>query len=415
MLVKIKSEKKQNIQAILDKLKQIEVYEDGAIDFLFSFEYEHAMWMLLSILEFKNNLAPSTRKKIIVASFNELLKNRVFERDKLFELIDKNLKSHLRKKQKTFFLLGSLSIKNVPFRRVNIGDCKAKIYKNSFPKPFENQRSEFLDKNHFNCDIPDYTKVIIELKSKNIEDAFVEGIEKFEVLRSFLCLITNKATEIRYNDRDSKPINLIGAGEVFTLHDVNGECPSKMCWTTDNYQKTTIYDLTAGKKNELRKKMIKILGNFNSLLKEDQNIIQKALNVYVSAFDEKDKHLCLLKAWTVLEILLKTDQNDELIKRVVNIYHDKDKYLIKQDLECLREYRNEFVHSGNHHIDALTPCFRLQKYIRVVINYHLKLSTKFKNLSESIDFLDTYGLQRKDLMKRKKLIEKALKIKSTNS
>lgn len=415
MLVKTKSEKKQNIQAILNKLEQVKVYESGAMDFMFSFEYEHAVWMLLSILDFKINLAPSTKKKIVESSFYEILKTRQFEKDKLFELLDHNLKNHLRKKPKDFFLLGTLSITNIPFRKLTIGDCTIKIYKDSFPKPYQKKRNAFLEKNHYNDDVSNYTKVIVQLKSKNDKDAFLEGIEKFEILRSLLCLMLNKEAELRYSDRESRPINLIVAGEVFTLHDEEGNCPDKACWITDNYRESLSYELKDGVQEKIKKKVPMILKKFNSLPNEVQNKLQKALNVYANAFDERDKHLCVLKAWTVLEILLNSDKNDEIIGRVVNIYHQDDKCLVKQDLECLREYRNEFVHSGNHHIDPLTPCFRLQKYIRVVINYHLRLSTQFKNLNESIDFLDTYGLQKEVLINRKKIIEKALKIKSTTN
>ena len=218
-----------------------------------------------------------------------------------------------------------------------------------------------------------------------------------------------------YNGNNPKPINLVRAGEVFTLHDIKGECAhSNSCWTSDNYDITKIQALSDSRKAEIKKKLPSIFKKFSGLNEGVRHVLQKALNVYVTAFDETDKHLCFLKAWIVLEILLNSDRNDQLIQRVVSIYHEKDKVFVRQDLECLKEYRNEYVHSGNQYVDPLITCFRLQKYIRAVVNYHLRISSQFENLNESINFLDTYKLQKDTLRKKKRILDMALKIKEKN-
>lgn len=139
------------------------------------------------------------------------------------------------------------------------------------------------------------------------------------------------------------------------------------------------------------------------------------MNVYATAFDEVDKNLCFLKAWIVLEILLNTDKNDKLINRIVSIYHDDSKEFIRQDLECLREFRNSFVHNGINYTNPLVACYRLQRYIRAIVNYHLRFTSQFSSMIESLTFLDTYGMKQDILFNKKKILEKVIKLKTAKN
>lgn len=249
MPITIKSGKKQNISAILKKLKTIAFLEDERISFTNAFDYEHINWMLLSILDFKVNLSPSSKRKIITSAINEILENNQVDSENLMLKLNSSLNQHLKKKERTFFLLGSISIQNIPLRKIRFKNTIIRIYKSTFPKPFNSNRKLFLDQNKLENDVSNYSKVVLEIRSKNYQDAFLDGIEKFEILRSLLCLILNKGAEIRYGINQERPINLIRSGKVFTLHTEDGNCPGEnYYWTSDNYSDSKIQYLKNSKK-----------------------------------------------------------------------------------------------------------------------------------------------------------------------
>lgn len=412
MSIKIKSEKRQNIQVILDKLKDVDTYENGGISFHGAFEFTHLKWMLLSIIDFGVNLAPSSKDKIASSSLLEIKKNSYYDIDSLKSVLNTNFSEHMKQSKREYFLLGTISATNLPIRKIKYDNSIIVINKKNFGPLFAQKRKTFLQRNQMNPDLEEFSKITVRLESKNLQDAYLEGIEKFEVLRSFLCLIVNKGNEIRYGNNDFKPINLISSGEVFTLHYNDGaNVDPHLCWVADNYKTNPSISLNEVKIQNVKSKIPSIYKKLNAANAKTRILIQKALNVYVTAFDENDKYICLLKAWTVLEILFRSENYDELIKRITSIFHRDDQAFVKQDLQCLREYRNEFVHSGSRNHNPLVACYRLQKYIRVAINYHLRFTPKFENIGQSLEFLDLYGLDNQNLENRRKMIDIALNIK----
>ena len=411
MSVKIKFEKSQNLKVVFDRLKKIsKIDEDEKITYTDAFELAHIEWIVHSLIDFGVSLSNSSQKKIIRKAFRQMVINEDFSNKFLLDNLNKALKIHKSSRLKEYQLLATISIKNLPFRKINIGNSIVIIHGKEFPKSHASQRIKSLKRHMFELDEIDYTKVSILHKSNNFEDAFKECIDVFEIFRSFLCLLLNKSLQIRYGDRFSKPINLIGSSEVFTLHELNGSCiDERQYWYTPRYRRTDVLIVENDLKNSLKTSLKSYVNSFNKCMPKHRTTIQKALEIYVTAFDENDKHLCFLKAWTALEILMNTDQNDKVIKRILAMFMSKT--FIKQELECLRIYRNEFVHSGKNELDPLFACYRLQTYIRKTIDFNFKYSGFFNNIEESVFFLDNFNPNIKALKTRKAILERAIFLK----
>lgn len=97
-----------------------------------------------------------------------------------------------------------------------------------------------------------------------------------------------------------------------------------------------------------------------------------------------------LKGWTVLENLLNTHKNDELVKRSITGYKQTEFLLL--EIESLRKYRNEIVHElqigDTNDSELLNYCYILLRFIRHQISFNLNLSGKISSIEEYADYID---------------------------
>src|SRR5262249_49148174 len=75
---------------------------------------------------------------------------------------------------------------------------------------------------------------------------------------------------------------------------------------------------------------------------------------YVEALDQVNPDIGLLEMWSLLERMTDTigANYDETIKRATWIYVDQERGLVKEMLESLRNYRNQYVHAARGSEDA---------------------------------------------------------------
>jgi len=331
MKVKIKSENNHNIEIILNRLENItNLGKDNRLSY-HTFEFFHLEWMLLTLIEYGNSLSIPIKKKILSQSLRQLAIDKNYSKDYFLQQLSDNYDNHYRKKENTYILLAALSIKSLPFRKLKIGCSEIRIHGKQYPKIFRDHRNEIHQKRKFKRETKNYTKVSVKIKSKDFMDAYEKAIEMLEVFRSLLCLIFNSQIEIRFEERSSKPINKVLLAEILTLHNENGTCPDANYFHfIQDYKETDVIDLKEKNNQILKKNVHWFIKQFNKCKPKHQLTIQKALNLYVNAYDERNKYICFLRAWTVLEILTDTDQNETLIKRCNSLSSQNSKALNKQ-------------------------------------------------------------------------------------
>ncbi len=417
MAVKIKSEKRHNLEILLEKLKGItKLGEDNKVSFT-SIQFDDLEWIFLSIIDFGNSLCTDSKKTILINTIKQLAISNNYEKHHFLNLLDNQIIEHNRKKEKKYYLLTALSIRNLPFRKINIGKCQIIIHGKHFPIEFRTNRNTIVKSHSQKEDQKNFTKVTVVLKSRDYKDAYEQSYQYLEIFRSLLCLVLNSSKEIRFFDRTLKPINKVRQGEIFTLHNEDGtNVDNKTYWYVPNYKEAKILELNNEKREKLKSTIRLLVKRYNKCKVKHQDSIGKALKIYVSAFDENNKYICFLQAWTVLETLLNTDQNDILIKRCIAMYNIKSRPYEKQMLESLRQYRNEYVHEGDNGLDPLNACFNIQIYIfNLIVKFNLMYSGFFNNIEEANLFLDNYSPDLKELKTRKKIIDKAINLKEKNT
>jgi len=413
MKAKIKSARKQNIDVLLDKLQSISTLEKNNTVSFAAFDYTELEWTFLSIIEFENSLSTESRKQILSKTLRTLVKENRFEKNYFLEQLEVQINHHNNKEEKTYFLLTSLSIASLPFRKLTLGEGIIYIHGKQFPNVFKKHRNTFIKSHDIEPENNNLTKLSIEIKSRDFKDAYEKSFQIFDIFRSLLCLLLNSQLEIRFGERTSKPINKVRQGFVSTLHTSDGNLAHKnYYWYVQDYREAKILELD-NKKNENLKTNIKwLISCYNKCKPKHQDTIGKALINYVGAFDENNKYICFLRAWTVLEILSDTDQNDLLIKRCTAMFEEKNIAYQKQKLESLRLYRNVFVHEGGDGLDPMIACFNIQFFIyTIIVNYNFYFSGFFDNIGEACLFLDNYSPDIRELKKRKKILDRALLMK----
>ncbi|HCE58261.1 MAG TPA: hypothetical protein DER09_10640 [Prolixibacteraceae bacterium] len=296
MTVKFKSGNKHNIEVILEKLREITKLDENQKVSYSTLAFFQIDWMLLSIIEFNHSLSIEIKGNILRQSLTQLAIDKNYTKDYLLEQIEINLEKHFRKKEITYILLAALSIKNLPFRKIKIGQSEIRIHGKQFPKVFREQRKEIQVKRQLKKENKNYTKVSVKIKSKDFKDAYERAIESLEVFRSLLCLTQNSNIEIRFEERSSKPINKIALAEILTLHFENGSSPDANYFHfIPDYKDSKIIELNGEKRENLKHNINWLINSFNKCKPKHQLTIQKALNLYVSAYDESNKFICFLR------------------------------------------------------------------------------------------------------------------------
>jgi hypothetical protein len=417
MRVEIKSGNKQNIEVVLDKLKEITKLDENQEVSYSTLAFFQIEWLLLSLVKINYPLSIENKSNILRQSLSQLAINNNYTEDFLLKQIEINLEKHFRKKEITYILLSALSITKLPFRKLRIGQSEIRIHGKQFPKEFREQRRKIQVKRQFKNEDENFTKVSVKIKSKDYKDAFEKAIESLEVFRALLCLTQNSNIEIRLGERSSRPINKIALSEILTLHYENGSAPdANYFYFVPDYKDPKIFELNVEKRENLKHNIKWLVKSFNKCKPKHQLTIQKALKLFVSAYDESDKFTCFLKGWAVLEILLNTDQNDTIIKRCNSLYITKLKPFNRQVLESLKQYRNELVHKGANSVDPIIGCFFVQESIyNLIVRFHLRHAGSFETIEEANSFLDNNTVDLNELKTRKMIIEKVIKIKSKST
>jgi hypothetical protein len=413
MAAKIKYPSKQNIRLLLNELEDIiEIKTEGKITYK-GFSVENIIWLLLSIVDFGSFLNIESKKKILNNTFAELAKSSDFSEKMFLNILNQQISIHNSSKFNQFYLLTTLSIKNPPLRKISFNGVTILMHGNNFPKKFRQSRKEILDTFPPKKENLNFCKVSVNVQAKNYLDAYDKGEFYLEIFRSFLCLLSNAGLEIRFGDNESRPINKVQRGEVSTMHDNNGDAAAKnIHWIIPNYYEAQVYEIPNEKKSDITPILKKYVTLFNKCSPNHQRGIGKALYNYVSAFDERNKHISFIRAWLSLENLCDTDQNDTLIKRCLAQLSPDDRKYHKQVLEALKLYRNELVHQDFNGPDPLFACFQIQQFINILLRFNLRYAGFFNNLEEAVFFLDNFHPDIKRLKSQKKIIDKIIKIKN---
>lgn len=211
MKVRFKN-KKVNVDSILNRLHDIyKINEKGQIEFD-AFDKEEIVWILLSNIKFDFSTNAENKHVLCMNVLKECVINKIRKKDGFIRTFNNEIKKHYSKPEKDYYLLSSLSVSYLPFRKLTLGDCLIRITGKKYPKNFKSKRDKCDSK--FNDE--GYLKVVVTTKGNDINDSFEKMEEALNVFRAIISFEVN-ATFGKISG-PSIAINKIMLGNLFTVH-----------------------------------------------------------------------------------------------------------------------------------------------------------------------------------------------------
>ncbi|MDD9178036.1 MULTISPECIES: hypothetical protein [Aliivibrio] len=401
-----KKNKNLKPKVIFEKIDNLKTVVDGKVTFT-GFEHRGAKVALETMIDFPSICNDLDKELILTKAFWEAAKSTPIEQNNFIDLINKNIKEALEKRDETYFLLTSLSVEEIGIRSLELNNCVIRFYKSSFPRKFKG-RKELIEskKKCKESESIGYTKVVVELKAKSEYMAAKKALRALDLLRSMFNLFSNSKSEFLGNEW--QPINKIRSGEFHTIHNEIGEIFPDVFWFDPSYSSAMPYYCD---QISITVKNVKfIINHLNKLNKQYKSIIIDGLLRYVRAFDEKDQNVAVMRAWSALESIAAPNESncDSVTRRCAFLFHEHEYH--KQILEHLREYRNRNVHSGEESNKAKDHGFQIQFYFKELVLFHMRNVGYFNDIFEANKFLDL-STDEVTLTYNKKIVERALKFR----
>jgi len=271
----------------------------------------------------------------------------------LLHSIDVLAADFFRKIPNKYLLLTSLSIGDLPAKRIKMLGCEISSLKTrgrKFPLP------EILDRLEKGCPLSkhigasEYRLVKITTNGRTKNEAVDNALRSLALLRGLWSLYaTYGSWSMRFgNSPTRRPIGVIHSGPIHTLHLTSGAlADDNLYWYEPDFiEEQPIFQPPKGWQ-ALDKKRQWAVRQLTKL--EYRQDVEALLIRYVDALDQSNPSVALLKMWGLLEKITNTigSNYDETIERVVWLFSGNDRILAKNMLQSLRLRRNQYVHFGN--------------------------------------------------------------------
>jgi hypothetical protein len=298
-----------------------------------------------------NELNSNDTKSIIRSTIVTVIKKKGSNKPILsFDFIseaDRIAGKHFTKPTNKYVLVTSLSVKSLPIKRLKVGECEIISLENRdrypLPKVLVSQSGPSRICKHLQFN--KYQLIRIKTFGKSIFEAVDKALDSLNLLCGYWNLFSTIGSwsfSIGYTNY--KPIGVVHAGPVHTLHHLNGTPVDNLYWYEPYFVED--HDLFCPKKwDTIEKNRRWAMRKIRHLdyRKEMENLIAR----YTVALDQSNLDLFFLQIWSILEKLTDTigGKYDETIKRAIRIFPE-ERQVVKECLEALRFRRNQLVHAG---------------------------------------------------------------------
>lgn len=266
-------------------------FKSDDVSFADSVKYEKINSMLLkSIIDFNTNISSFSKDQIIKHALNEVAIKNITDSDIFLKELQNQYKRYYKGKQngQSFNLLATLSIDKLPFSSIKLNDATIYFY-NEFPEKYKKARLEQFKRHHEKKEESNYLKVVVSVKERDFQDAFVKALTNLEIFRAFLCLQT---TSFR-TPLTTTSINQILVGDFLTLHNSDGKyCNNNYYWYEPIRKKSRIYNCEKEELVLIEKQTRKFIAKLRKCETKHRQTISNALNQYVNAFGLVNKESC---------------------------------------------------------------------------------------------------------------------------
>lgn len=403
-----KKRKDFNVQFFIEELgKRVSLNENEALTYQ-GFDTGEMLSLLRYMVDFPSNAEHLDKQLMTNRAIKELLIKDTFTEKAFFEELKNVITCELRTRERTFYVLTTMSLDmtNIGAHSYELLGCKISLFKDSFSDRFTGRSdviealSEDIDDG---SDVRGYSRIEIEVKSRNENEAFSRALDSLNILRALFSFAFNDVGIILGDFY--KPINKIRLGKIHTLHDHNGVALNSPVFYEPEFSVTKAARYK--KPDELTRYVCTLLERVRVC--KFSRKIENALIRFVTSLDIEDKNVSVVKLWGALEsLVVEGEPNCDLMPSRLSVFY-KDSEFAKHIAMHIREYRNEHVHQGIGDDESVHRAYHLQRFFKSAVNYYIQPIHAFPSLTEANKLLDKAALGQNKLHSELETIRRAMK------
>lgn len=273
-----------------------------------------------------------------------------------------------RKSAKEYYLVCSISVKELPASPISICGCTISRLADRksipIPKPILDSSPTSLIRTHI--ETTHYKWIKIETSGRSIYEAAERALQSVSQLIGLWTLITTYGRfSIRFgNVGNSKPLGAITTGPVHSLHEMNGSLANEnVFWRNKRIDEDLgIFHHTPWKDVEDRRKSLcKKLDRLPYRAEMGQIIAR-----YTEAMEQPEHEIAFLKLWSLLEKI--TDSIGDYEKTIERgSWFMANRSVSRNLLSAMRVYRNRYVHSSMQKCEPEQAAYIIKGYVDIHI------------------------------------------------
>jgi len=286
----------------------------------------------------------------------------------LLEQANREAAAFFQKPVANFVLVTSLSVEQLPANRIVADSCqitglRMRGSRYRLPKVLEFHRHGAAFAEHLQS--TKYQLVKVTTHGRTHQDAVENALSAVNLVRGLWSLFdTFGSWSFHGGIPQRKPLGVIHLGPVHTLHNLDGTpATEEMYWYDPHFS----HDQPLFKNNE---RWIKIEKNRRNAMRTLRTLphrrdVVALIERYAEALDQLNPDIAFLQMWGILEKLTDTvgANYDETIKRVLWIYLNEERPMLKEMLESIRNYRNQYVHAAKGNVDPDQTAYLIKSFV----------------------------------------------------
>lgn len=320
---------------------------------------------------------------------------------------DQEAAAFYRKPPSNYTLVSGLSVQSLPVQSARLMECQISSLssRRHFPTPNCLRTYRTIDARVRSSK---YQLIKVSTIGRSPDEAVCRALDALHLLRGVWSLFaTYGSWSMSFGGKRWKPIGIIHAGPIHTLHHKNGTLIGDIFWHDDGVgEERDLFspDTDTWKKIETNRRWA--IGKIQKLL--FRRDVEQLLVRYASALDQADHNIAFLQLWSILEKLTDSVGNyEETIRRTTWPFDNRP--LAKQLLECMRLHRNLYVHSSKTSDSPDQPTYLIKEFVDAHLIRLIRNSFDAKSVEDYAQHL-TLPSDVETLRSKKQLLEKAIRL-----
>jgi len=314
-----------------------------------------------------------------------------------------------------YVLVSSLSIAELPAKRIKVRDCVVASLKERgkrFPLPEALSAPVHRSAISNHIENTKYRLVRVSVKGRSIHDAADRALNSLHLLRALWSLSTARGGFWHMLGwiPSGEPLGVIHIGPIHTLHLPDGKLAAdNLYWCEPDFTEDQAIFRNAKGWTEIegiRRRAMKRLGALQYRSEMEALLIR-----YVRALDQLDMDVAFLQMWSILEKITGTigANYDKTIKRTIWPLPEETRHSDQDILQLIRCRRNQYVHSGRTSDASEQAAYLIKSFVEPHIRILLLNVLGVRSLEEYAAFL-SLPTKRNMLLGRKQRLAKAIRI-----